>query len=65
MYVTHRAQAEFHCLQLCHSYVVSLCSVGQIESRDEKQLLEGEQKQELTLAARGQSFWKRFRISTI
>lgn len=60
MCVTHRAQAGFHCLQLCHSCVVSLCSVGQIEFRDEKQLLEGEQKQQLTLAARGTELLEMF-----
>lgn len=65
LFVTHRAEAGFHCLQLYHSCVVSLCSVGRIEFRDEKQLLEGEQQQELTLAARGQSFWKCFGTSEI
>lgn len=39
--------------------------MGQVEFRDEKQLLEGEQEQELTLAARGQSFWKCFRTSAV
>lgn len=62
---THTAQAGFHCLQLYRFYVVSPWSVGQIEFMDEKQLLEGEQEQELTLAARGQSCWKCFRTSAI